>query len=115
MSCQYGSENALFWSRMAGRITNFSFLGGYPSFYLVGLFRKADNEKHPRYSSGLDGSAQTCLRGVLAGGNFLISSCFRGTRPGGIAGKIPPAPLTIGGCPIPNSGRDGSGPQLGGA
>ena len=27
------------------------------------------------------------------------SSCFRGTRPGPIAGKIGPAPLTIGGCP----------------
>ena len=39
------------------------------------------------------------IRGVLAGGNFLISSCFRGTRPRGIAGKIPRAPLTIGGCP----------------
>ena len=73
--------------------------GGVFCFLLLLFFRKEVQKNIPDTVLASMAPLRPASGGFTRGPHFLISSCFRGTRPGGIAGKIPPAPLTIGGCP----------------
>ena len=87
---------ALFWSRMAGRITNFSFRVG---FYVVDLVKQA--QCYDSVVKFLAEVAPTLNLTPVARSQQPKKHRVPGRKlwPGGIAGKIPPAPLTIGGCP----------------
>ena len=95
---------------MAGRITNFSFLVGGP--LEIEFFPKTPFLGTVKFLAGLAPTLN--LTWVPRGPQLPNKFVLPGNPAWGHCRQDSPSPTYHWGVPLPNSGRDGSGPQLGG-